>query len=211
MKARAPSSDLVARRLADAGFELAPEQARALARFLELLARWNRVHNLTAIRDPQAAVERHLLESLALAPLLRGERVADIGTGAGLPGMPLAIAEPSRHFTLIESRAKRVAFLRHVAGDLGLANVTVAHGRAEDLRPEQPFDTVLARAVAPPAELLALSAPLVAPKGVAVLSTTEPLCAELARLAPAHGLEAVRRTDVPHARGTVLILERAGD
>jgi len=179
MKARAPSSDLVARRLADAGFELAPEQARALARFLELLARWNRVHNLTAIRDPQAAVERHLLESLALAPLLRGERVADIGTGAGLPGMPLAIAEPSRHFTLIESRAKRVAFLRHVAGDLGLANVTVAHGRAEDLRPEQPFDTVLARAVAPPAELLALSAPLVAPKGVAVLSTTEPLCGSL--------------------------------
>ena len=211
MSAGAPSADAVARRLAAAGLVLPAAQAAALARFLELLARWNRVHNLTAIRDPQAAIERHLLESLALAPLLRGERVADIGTGAGLPGMPLAIVEPARHFTLIESRAKRVAFLRHVVGELALANVTVEHCRAEDLRPAQPFATVLARAVAPPAELLGLCAPLVAPEGVAVLSTTEPLVEELVRLAPGHGLRLARRTDVPHARGTVLILERAGD
>lgn len=211
MNARAPSADAVSRRLTAAGLPLPPERVAALAAFLALLERWSRVHNLTAIRDPAEAIGRHLLESLELAPLLRGGSVADVGTGAGLPGMPLAIAEPARQFTLIESRAKRVAFLRHVVGALGLTNVTVAHCRVEDLRPERPFATVLARALAPPAELLALCAPLVAPGGAAVLSTTEPLAAELVRLAPAHGLSPAGHRQQAHSHGTILVLERAGD
>ncbi len=209
MSAEAERERAIAERLAAAGISLPAARIAALARFLALLERWNRVHNLTAIRDPHEAIDRHLVESLALLPLLRGERVADVGSGAGLPGMPLAIAEPGRRFTLIESRAKRVAFLRHAAGELGLGNVEVAHGRAEDLRPERPFATVLARAVAPPAELLALCSPLIAPGGAAVLSTTPPLAAELARLAPEHGL--AKQAEVPHGHGTILILERAGD
>jgi 16S rRNA (guanine527-N7)-methyltransferase len=120
-------------------------------------------------------ISRHLIESLALRALLRGRRLADIGTGAGLPGVPLAIAEPGREFSLIESRLKRVRFLRHVTAELGIANATVVHGRAEDLPTGAPFDTVLARAVAPPAELLAIARPLTAPGGVLLLLTAEHL------------------------------------
>ena len=166
-----PSAADVARRLRGTSLELTEPQLDSLARFLELLMRWNQVYNLTGIRDLDELVDRHVVESLALRPLLRGELIADVGTGAGLPGLPLAIANPKRSFTLIESRAKRVRFLRHVVGELGLDNTTVAHGRAEHLRPERPFDTVLARAVAPPAELLEICRNLTAPGSLLLLLT----------------------------------------
>src|SRR5262245_46400292 len=117
----------VARRLEKAGIALPTADNAALDQFLELLARWNRVFNLTGIRGRRELIERHLVESLALRPLLRGERIADVGTGAGLPGVPLAISERARAFTLIESRAKRVRFLRHVVAELHLKNVEIAH------------------------------------------------------------------------------------
>ena len=110
-------------RLKSFGVELPLEREAALAAFLALLARWNRVYNLTAVRDADEVVARHFVESLALRPFLRGDRIADVGTGAGFPGMPLAIAEPERSFTLIDSRAKRIRFLRHAVAELGLRNV----------------------------------------------------------------------------------------
>src|SRR5262245_57287759 len=156
----------IARPLERAGIRLPAEAIAKLAAFVDLLMRWNKVYNLTGLRKADDIVDRHLIESLALRPLLQGERIADVGTGAGLPGVPLAIAEPERSFTLIESRAKRVRFLRHAVGELGLTNTTVAHGRAEHLRPERPFATVLARAVAPPAELLEICRSLTAPGSI---------------------------------------------
>jgi 16S rRNA (guanine527-N7)-methyltransferase len=203
----ATSSTEVARRLERAGIRLAETQSAALAAFLDLLIRWNRVYNLTGIRDTAELIDRHLIESLALRPLLRGERIADVGTGAGLPGVPLAIAEPGRSFTLIESRAKRVRFLRHAIGELGLGNATVAHGRAEHLRPERPFATVLARAVAPPAELLEICRNLTAPGSILLLLTAAHLQSELRApdfvprpLEPGPG--------TPKLRSSIVMLER---
>jgi len=201
----------VARRLARAGIRLPDAEVTALARFLDLLMRWNRVYNLTGIRDLAEAVDRHLIESLALKALLKGERIADVGTGAGLPGVPLAITESGRSFTLIESRAKRVRFLRHVVGELALANTQVAHGRAEHLRPERPFDTVLARAVAPPAELLEICRNLTAPGSILLLLTATHLQAAFNGLAPDFVLREIpqdRRDTAPKLRSSIVLLER---
>jgi 16S rRNA (guanine527-N7)-methyltransferase len=204
-----PVAAEVARRLRRAGLELPDPQSEALARFLELLSRWNRVYNLTGIHDPNELVDRHLVESLALRPLLRGERVADIGTGAGLPGLPLAIAEPERAFTLIESRVKRVRFLRQVIADLGLRNTVVAHGRAEHLRPEQPFATVLARAVAPPAELLEICRNLTVPGSLLLMLTAAHLETRFAGLAPDFVPRAVELArGAPRLRSSIVMLER---
>jgi 16S rRNA (guanine527-N7)-methyltransferase len=161
----------ISRRLEAAGVGVDERTAAQLAEFAALLLKWNKVYNLTGPRGADELLDRHLVESFALRPYLRGESVADVGTGAGLPGVPLAIAEPGRRFTLIESRAKRVRFLRHVVGELKLANTVVAHSRAEDLKVQQPFATVLARAVAPPAELLAICRPLTAPGSILLLLT----------------------------------------
>lgn len=200
----------IARRAAAGGVELDARTVGALARFADLLIRWNRVHNLTGpIRDVGELVDRHLLESLALRPLLHGERVADVGSGAGLPGLPLAIAEPQRRFTLIESRVKRVSFLRHVIGELKLANAEVAHGRAEHLRPDRPFATVLARAVAPPAELLDICRPLTAPGSVLLLLTAGHLQDAFRGLAPDFVPKAVD-SGAPgfRLRSSIVMLER---
>jgi len=164
------------------------------------------VHNLTGTRDRAELIDRHLVESLALRSFIAGPDAADIGSGGGLPGVPLAIALPDISFTLIESRRKRVSFLRHVAALLPLPNVQVAHGRAEmlDLKP---FATVLARAVAPPAELLAIASPLVAPGGRLVLLTGADKGREIVALAQDYRqLEA--RPDVAELKSRIVVLER---
>jgi 16S rRNA (guanine527-N7)-methyltransferase len=173
----------IERRLAAAGIGVDAAQSETLARFVEMLLRWNRVYNLTGVRGVDEIIDRHLVESLALRPYLHGATVADVGSGGGLPGLPLAITEPGRRFTLIESRAKRVRFLRQAAIELALANTSVAHSRAEHLRVGQPFDTVLARAVAPPAELLAICRPLMAPGSILLLLTAPHLHEEFRDLA----------------------------
>ena len=175
-------ADAVARRLRAKTLRVAPAEAQQLAAFIELLIRWNRVHNLTGIRDREELVDRRLVESLALRSLIHGDTVADIGSGGGLPGIPLAIVMPEARFTLIESRRKRASFLRHAAATLALANVEVAHSRAEDLESRQ-FATVLARAVAPPRELLGIATPLVAPGGRLVLLTGADKAREIVALA----------------------------
>lgn len=206
-KTDAVTSAEVERHLRAAGLPV-PAQVGVLAAFLSLLVRWNRVYNLTGIREVDDLVERHLVESLALRPLLAGATVADVGTGAGLPGLPLAIVEPERQFTLIESRGKPVRFLRHVVGALRLRNVTVAHERAERLRVEQPFATVLARAVAPPPELLAHCAHLTAPGSILLLLTAAHLQDAFRDLAPALGWRTVAAPVKPRGKASIVLLER---
>lgn len=123
--------------------------AAKLLRLLDELDDWNQRMNLTAIRARDQQITKHLLDSLSIQPFLRGGRILDVGTGAGFPGLPLALLNPERHFTLLDSTAKKLRFVAHAAEVLGLANVETVHVRAETYQPPQRFDTVLARAVGP--------------------------------------------------------------
>jgi 16S rRNA (guanine527-N7)-methyltransferase len=201
------SSAELRRRLAAVGFEVTAAQSAALTKFVELLLRWNEVHNLTGVRGADEVVDRHLVESFALRALIKGTHVADVGSGGGLPGVPLAIAEPERQFTLIESRAKRVHFLRHVVGELKLANTSVAHSRAEDLQVERPFDTVLARAVAPPAELLEVCRNLTTAGSIVAVLTAAHVREAFRGLAADFVMRPVPETG-PTLRSSIVLLER---
>lgn len=122
--------------------------AESLAMLVAELGKWNRRVNLTAIRDPRRMVSAHILDSLVARPLLQGHDVLDVGTGPGFPGLPLAIAEPARQFTLLDSNNKKIMFVRHVTRLLSLRNVDAIKGRCEDYAPGRRFDTVIARALA---------------------------------------------------------------
>ena len=141
--------------------ELDEAQLAKLTAHLDLLDEWNARMNLTAIRDRPSQLTKHLLDSLTVLPYLHGERIADVGSGAGFPGIPLAIVEPHRHFALIESTGKKCRFLEHVRDTLGLANVEVVQSRAEAYKPDVRFDTVIARAVGPVADIVKAAGPLV--------------------------------------------------
>ena len=135
---------------------------------LDELERWNRRVNLTAIRDRGEMVTAHIGDSLVAQPLLRGGRVLDVGTGAGFPGLPLAIVEPQREFHLIDSNNKKIMFVQHVAGLLGLDNVTAVKTRSEDYAPGYRFDTVIARALAALPKLVEIAGHHVGEDGVFV-------------------------------------------
>lgn len=122
-------------------------QANLLA-YLELMIKWNRAYNLTAVREPEQMVTRHLLDSLAIAPYVHGQRLIDVGTGGGLPGVPLSILFPEREFHLLDSNGKKTRFLFQVKTALGLDNMTVHQARVESFREQAAFDAVLSRAFA---------------------------------------------------------------
>ena len=142
------------------GVALTEHDAARLHQLLEELAHWNRRFNLTAICDVESMISHHVLDSLAVHRYLHGDSIADVGTGAGFPGLPLALVNPERRFSLIDSNGKKIRFVSHAVRTLGLVNVEPLQARAEMLRPERPFDTVLARAFAPLPELLEAVAPL---------------------------------------------------
>ena len=135
---------------------------------LDELERWNRKVNLTAVRDRDEMFARHIADSLAARPFLRGDRILDVGTGAGFPGLPLAIAEPQRSFTLLDSNNKKIMFVQHVVGLLGVDNVIAVKARAEDYAPGHRFDTVIARALAAIPDLVELAGHHVGEDGVFV-------------------------------------------
>jgi 16S rRNA (guanine527-N7)-methyltransferase len=147
------------------GFELDATQVGRLIAQLDLLDEWGERMNLTAIRERSQQVTKHVLDSLSVAPWLRGRQVADVGSGAGFPGIPLAIVRPDLQFSLIESTGKKCRFLEHVRDTLGLTNVAVVQTRAEAYKPEVRFDTVLARAVGPLVDLVRNAGALVAGGG----------------------------------------------
>lgn len=179
------------------GVELSARARTQMADFVALLLRWNRVYNLTAIDDPADIVTRHLLDSLAVFPWLQGGRALDVGSGAGFPGIPLAIARPDMPFTLLDSREKRVRFLRQAVAELGLKHVEVVLARVEQYRDVPPFDVVLARAFSALADLLQGIGPLCAPGGVVLALKGVYPAEELADPALASYAAEVARLQVP--------------
>lgn len=177
--------------IATLGLEVGADAQARLLRFLELMAQWNRVYNLTAISGLDKMVTYHLLDSLAVAPYLTGRRVLDVGSGAGLPGIPLAIARPEFEFVLLDASVRRVRFLVQAIGTLGLTNVTPVHARAEDYRPGTHFDTILTRAVAAMRETLGWTSGLLAEGGRHIYMKGAYPAQEIADLPAGWGFEAI--------------------
>lgn len=173
--------------------------------YVQLLDKWNRVYNLTAVRDPAEMVTRHLLDSLTIMPFLdkesEGKRILDVGTGAGLPGIPLALlsaqTHPEREFVLLDSNSKKTRFLQQAVAELGLENVQVVHSRTETFQPEQGFDVVLSRAFASVADMLAGAGRHCVPGGIMLAMKGADPAAELMDLDEAFELEQVARLTVP--------------
>lgn len=181
-------------------------QAKLLA-YIDLLVKWNRAYNLTAVRDPAEMVSRHLLDSLSILPFVHGATLADLGSGAGLPGIPLAIARPQLAVTLVESNGKKARFLREAVRSLPLVNVQVAEARVQDVAGT--FDTVTARAFASLADMLAFGGHLLAPGGRWLAMKGQPDAAELAAIPAAFKQLATHPLAVPGSSGERCVIELA--
>ncbi|GAB2946004.1 16S rRNA (guanine(527)-N(7))-methyltransferase RsmG [Hafnia psychrotolerans] len=134
--------------LAAAELTLPDQQKQQLVAYIEMLHKWNKAYNLTSVRDPMQMLVRHIMDSIVVNAHLSGSRFIDVGTGPGLPGIPLAIVRPDSHFTLLDSLGKRIRFLRQVQHELGLTNIEPVQSRVEEFIPERPFDGVISRAFA---------------------------------------------------------------
>jgi 16S rRNA (guanine527-N7)-methyltransferase len=145
---------------------LAEDKLEQLLVFIKLIEKWNKTYNLTAIRDREDMVRLHLLDSLAIVPFIEGKRVIDIGTGAGFPGIPLAIYLPETEFTLLDSNAKKTRFVQQAILELKLKNVSVCHNRVEQYHPEKNFETVVTRAFASLSDIVELTAHLLSKDGI---------------------------------------------
>jgi len=181
----------------------------ALLDYVDLLARWNAAYNLTAVRDPLEMVTRHLLDSLAIAPYVSGASLVDLGTGPGLPGIPLAIAAPERAVTLVDSNGKKVRFLREAVRSLKLGNARAVEGRVEAVKGQ--FDCITARAFASLADMLGWGGHLLAPGGVWLALKGRYPDDELAGVPAAFRVEGVHKLHVPglDADRHVVVLRRA--
>jgi 16S rRNA (guanine527-N7)-methyltransferase len=182
---------------AQLGIELTERQSQQLIRLLDELDDWNQRMNLTAIRERPAQITKHLLDSLSVQPFLHGERVLDVGTGAGFPGLPLAIVNPSKQFVLLDSTAKKLKFIEHACGLLELPNVQTVHTRAENFRPAQRFDIVVSRAVGPVEQFVKWAGHLCVGGGRLLAMKGRQPQDELAKLPSGWKLAAVHRLNVP--------------
>ncbi len=141
-------------------------QSEKLIDYLMLLSKWNKAYNLTAIRDPIEMVDKHLLDSLSILPHVEGKRILDVGSGAGLPGIPLAITLPQCEVTLVDSNGKKTRFLQAIKRELNLSNINIIHGRVEHIIDEEKFDCILSRAFSDLEQMLKYTDHLIKPSGI---------------------------------------------
>jgi 16S rRNA (guanine527-N7)-methyltransferase len=194
------------------GLALAPAVRDRLMQHLELVSKWNRVHNLTAVREPAQMVVLHVLDSLSLLPhLATAKTLVDVGTGGGFPGIPLAIARPDLEVTLIDSSHKKCSFLEQAKTELKLANLHVVCERVEHWKPEHRFDAVVSRAFAELSDFVSQASHLVAPGGrMLAMKGVHPF-EEIARVPATHRVSQVLELKVPSldAHRHVVFLEAA--
>jgi 16S rRNA (guanine527-N7)-methyltransferase len=179
------------------GVALSERDAQRLLHLLDELDDWGQRMNLTAIRERPQQITKHLLDSLSLHPYLAGARILDVGTGAGFPGLPLALVNPERKFTLLDSTAKKLKFVEHAAQALGLDNVETVHTRAENFRPKERFDRVVSRAVGPTATFVKWAGHLCVGGGRLLAMKGRAPTAELDDLPSGWKVAAVHRLNVP--------------
>lgn len=209
---RAAELEVLRTGAADLRVALDAAQLERLLCLIDELEAANARFNLTAIRDRSGMLNKHVLDSLSLAPYLRGTRIADVGTGAGFPGLPLAVADPQRHFALIEATGKKARFASDTARCLGCDNVDVVHTRAESYRPFELFDTVVARALSSLADFVAYAGHLCAPDGRLLAMKGRRPEDELAAVPKSFKVLAVHRLKLPGLDDErhVVELSRAG-
>ena len=189
------------------GITLEPAQTAALLRLIAELREWNQRFNLTGITDPVDMIRKHLLDSLSVQRYLHGKRIADVGTGAGFPGLPLAVINPGREFALIEATGKKARFVRHAADAMELKNVDVIPARSEDWRGPAPYDIVLTRALGKLEEFVRVAGHLCAPRGRMLAMKGRRPDSEIAALPPGWRAVAVHDVQIPGLPAARCIVE----
>lgn len=195
-----PSAQIKARLeqgCSELGIDLSDVKSRQLLTYIDLLVHWSKAYNLTSVRDPLAMVSRHLLDSLSVLPYVEGEQILDVGTGAGLPGMVLAIAKPDSQFTLLDSNGKKTRFLIQACLELKLENVAVANTRVETFQNQKEFDVILTRAFASLATTAALLEPLLGKATRIMAMKAQLLNDELATVPEKFVVESINALQVP--------------
>ena len=197
--------------LAAMNLSLSESQQQQLLAFLALLNKWNKAYNLTAVRDERVMVSRQLLDSLSILPWITTNHLLDVGAGGGLPGIPLAIVFPEKRFTLLDSNGKKTRFLNQCVLELGLSNVEVIHGRAEDCQPDQPFTQISSRAFTALENLVIWCGQLLASEGEFLAMKGQYPDDEVAALPAGWQVESSHSLKVPGADGErhLLIVTRA--
>lgn len=189
--------DLLSRKIALLPFSLPEGSTARFVQFVQLLHKWSSTYNLTSVRDMRQMLARHIMDSVVINPYLQGKQVLDVGCGAGLPGIPLAIINPHRHFTLLDSNNKKTRFVQQVITELQLDNITVVTERIENYRPENSFDTIVARAYSAIDNLVAGIQHCVSTNSIILaMKGTYPL-AELETIPQGYRLDKVEPLQVP--------------
>lgn len=180
-------------------------ESEPLLNFLALLSKWNKAYNLTAIRSLPEMVTKHILDSLAILPYLHGDTLLDIGSGAGLPGIPLAIACQNKQFVLLDSNGKKTRFMQTVRRELGLKNIEIVQSRVESYHPSQTFATVMSRAFANLKQMIALSEHLVSEEGIWLAMKGHVPTAELAEITEPWQVHSYKVPDLDSERCVIVI------
>lgn len=187
-----PTSELeqlLAEKIAASHFHISSAIQAKIVEYILLLVKWNQAYNLTSVRDPKEMITRHILDSLSLQPFLVGNTILDVGSGAGLPGIPLAFVEPQRAFVLLDSNIKKTTFLTQVKHELKLQNLRIVHARVENFHPEELFDCITCRAFSSLSDFVKLTAHLLKPNGRWLAMKGEYPLAEIAALEPIYNID----------------------